>query len=199
MEDISNSNPDSTPAESYVVKKRFLFSTKTWLIILGVIFLVLILFLANYFFNKQKPQPEIIAQLTPTPTPIITLPCPVPKEFCSKGSVIDNGEVFYGMYFTLPLEASLSAVFAGEVSDQPKPAGRLATEPLLYLKGNQGLEAIYSFYGSPAVNKSKSYSESQIIGKIGKGQFPQVAQFGGSNFLFSVKQNNKFIKFQVSQ
>lgn len=169
-----------------------------------ILFLALILGL-NYFnllpsLNNPNPQPKIAAKPVPSPTIAskIILSCPVPKELCSKGQVMDNGDAFYGIFFTLPVKTSILTVFSGQLSDQPKPSGRLATEPLIYLKDNQGLEAIYSFYGSTTTDLNKTISAGQEIGKIGDGTFPPVSSYTGSNFLFSVKKDGKFIKFSIN-
>lgn len=179
-------------------------------IILGLMLILIPIFLALAYLNilpfnlissKQKPA-QITTQvsLQPFPTPIpekLVISCPVPKEFCNKGKIIDAGENFYGMHFTLPLDIPLLTVFSGQLSDKPQVEERPKDQPLLYLRDTKGAEAIYSYFGSNSNITTDTYSPGKEIGKIGQGQFPSVASFGGSNFLFSLKKDGQFVKFSL--
>lgn len=150
-------------------------------LLLGSILIVIsFVFIKTYYYNVVPAE--------------IKIGCPVAKEFCSQGKIISNGESFYGISFTLPVDTPLLAVFLGQLSDQPKIPNRPLTQPLLYLKNNKGLEATYSFFGSSTL-QSKNYTAGEKIGTIGKGQFPAIVPFGGSNLLLSLKQNGQFVKF----
>lgn len=181
----------------------------------AVVILVLLILLALNYFNiiplselypkqlgflphqiRSIPLQKPASLPTPSPIPLLILACPVAEEFCQQAKIVDN-DTFYGIYFNLTLNTPLLAVFAGQLSDEPKVPKRLATQPLVYLRDNQNLEAIYSFFGSSNIAKSKNYLPGQEIGKIGKGNFPSIVPFGGSNFVLSVKKDDKFIKFSL--
>jgi len=196
-------NVDQMPAQSTPSSAGPTIPQTSWpkkrLIILGILVLIAItLFTSIYFkiipinfFTKSSPA-EVAIQSTPAPK--LSLSCPVAKEYCQSGKIVEGGEGFLGISFTLPLETSILTSFPGELSSEPTIPQRASNQPLLYLRGNQGLEAIYSFYGFSSATFDKTYQARAEIGKIGEGSFPTMSSFGGANFLFSVKKDGKFIK-----
>ena len=185
-------------------------------IILGLIAFLLLLFTLNYFnilslstlFPEQlgflphriiteqtspRQKPKIT---TPTPAPKLTLSCPLPKEFCSKGKVVDQTE-FYAVYFTLPKNTPIYTAISGTLTDQPITEGRPNNEPLLYLRDTNNNEVIYSYFGTVQATFPSKLNSNIQIGAIGDGTFPPFLSLGGANFLFSVKKDGKFIRFEM--
>ena len=154
------------------------------------------LMIKNKFSKKIATPPP---QSSPTPmlsSPVISIACPVPKEFCSQAKEVDAGAEFSGLGFNLPAGTSVLAVFSGTITDEPKVKGRLSNEPLLYLTDLKGDMVVYSYYGTISSAVGKSVSAGSEIGKIGPGSFP-VGPISGLNFLFSLKQGGKYQKISI--
>lgn len=176
-------------------------SNKPLILPLIAVFLILSMIIISFSLRRYKGVPEKTETKTVTTvTPIVAkikLSCPVPQEFCKQGKAINEGVDFSGIAFTLPLETPLLAVFPGHLLDEPKIPERVATQPLLYLRSSEGYEIVYSFFGTKSALNSKNYSLGEEIGKIGTGEFPPIAPFGGANFLISLRKDGKFIPLSL--
>lgn len=89
---------------------------------LVLILLVLLLvngLLAFYYFFHLRPRQEQKA-LMGADGKKMTLFCPVPKEYCSKGKVVEFGEDYVGVGYQVPEGTPVLAVISGRATNYGK-------------------------------------------------------------------------------
>lgn len=144
--------------------------------------------------NQPSSSPQVASS-----APEIKLSCPVPPQFCEQAKIIDDGESFYALGYNLPVRTPLLAAFVGKVEDEPKIPDRPSNQPLLYLRDDQGNEAVYSFYGVSLVKMGINLGPGGAFAQIGEGSFPPAAaQLSGLNFFMAVKKDGKFQKITTA-
>ncbi|MBI2196800.1 hypothetical protein HYU45_04305 [Candidatus Daviesbacteria bacterium] len=147
--------------------------------------------------GKSNPNPP-----SAQPSTQLTIGCPVPKEFCQKGSYITYQGKTIGLGFTLPANTSLTAVFPGTLENGSESGGifKIKSHPVRWLHGKgkfEGLIASYSFFGEAvssfgADKLVKPFTEGETIATTSADTFPTEAPFNEVNLIFSVTKGDRF-------
>lgn len=195
----------------------------------AVIFLV-ILFSLNYFniLSLSALSPKLFGFLPhrpiaekqtgknkPVANGIITIGCPVPKEFCSQGKIITYQGKLVGMGFTLPKGTAVLAAFKGTVSEGSRGGGtiKIKNHPVRWLEGQgdlAGYIAAYDFFAETVPSYLpdggvKVFSQNEKLGTITSDSYPAGEPFASVNLIFTINQGNKYgeplpfekVKFQL--
>lgn len=156
--------------------------------------------------NIGKPPiaqtPSQIASIPPEQPTKLVLPCPTTKKFCSQAKPIIYKDKTLGLGFTLPRDATISAVFPGTLENGTESGGifNIKSHPVRWLHGQgkfTGLVAGYSFFGAAvssfgADKLVRPFTERETIATTSANTFPAEAPFNGVSLIFSVTKGDKF-------
>lgn len=158
--------------------------------IVGIV-LLLVLFLAGKYAPK-------LVRLGPQK---LQIACPVPKEFCQKGTALYRNGKLIGLGFNLPSQTQLKTVFGGKLQQGGQGDGKkMQFHPIVWLLGQeefQGYIVTYSFYGTPIYDYFPAKLQSglkkeEIVGNTSFGSFPKNETYKGVNFVFFLTKGDKF-------
>lgn len=168
--------------------------TKTKIAIVIVIVVAVVSLLALFLTSKYAPK---LLRLGPQK---LQISCPVPKDYCQKGTPLYRNEKLIGLGFNLPSQTQLKASFAGKLQQGGQGDGKtMQFHPIVWLLGeseNAGYIATYSFYGTPIYDYlpqklTQTIQTSEAIGNVSFETFPKEEPYKGVNFIFSLHKDGK--------
>lgn len=190
----------------------------TFWVVFFVILIIVLIPLFFYLFKKpllsilhpnligklssKNPNSSSTNQSPAQPPAKLAIACPVPKEFCHKGTDITYQGKTIGLGFTLPPNTPLTAVFPGTLENGTESGGifKIKSHPVRWLHGQgkfTGLITSYSFFGETVSSFGtdklvRPFAEGETIATISANTFPAEAPFNEANLIFSVTKEDKF-------
>lgn len=203
-------------------KNPYLFKTGVFEIVFVLLAIAIFFSILNYFniLSLSQLYPKYFEFLPHRPfsntaqnanvnTPKLTsIPCPV--DNCRSGKLISatfGKTKNYSLVFTLAPGTKLTAVFDGRVSEGLQSITSKSEEHFVIFenKNDPKTTAIYDFFGTvsnPLENDQSGglrvFATGEKIGVVKTEHFPNIEPVSGANFIFSVKQGNKFLKLNIS-